>query len=93
VTDDDYEPLTRFDYARLGWAAVSMGSGLALAVAIKINQLGPRSMWASDACPEPSQLCGQIPLGAPLSVATAMGLLWLGWRVVALVEARGGASA
>ena len=89
----EHEPLTRFDYARVGWGAVSMTSGLALAVTIKINQIGPRSLWASDACADPAQFCGQIPLAAPLSVGTAVALLLLGWGLLAVVESRGGASA
>jgi hypothetical protein len=87
---DETELVTRFDHARIGWGAVSMAGGLAVAVTIKTNQIGPRSLWASDACADPAHFCGQIPLAAPVSVGIAMALLWLGWGLLAVVESRGG---
>lgn len=29
---------------------------------VKTNQIGPRAFWATDVCPDPAHLCGNIPL-------------------------------
>jgi len=47
--------------------AVGAGAGFVLMLYITLNKVGPRIMWASDACPEPGVTCGVMPAGALLS--------------------------
>lgn len=63
-------------------SALAFGIGISLYVVA--NQLGPRWVWASDACPAPNEICGVMPLIIPASVIGTAVWIFVGTTVIKL---------
>lgn len=57
---------------------------LALGVSAYVltNRIGPRIMWASDACPDKAAVCGIIPLGILLGGIAGALVMGIGQRLI-----------
>jgi len=81
------------DYARVAWVAVVALGTTVVAHSIGVTDLGPRWLWAIDACPESDFACGQTPVGPLLAALPGVPVVFAGWVVIAQIERRLGVSA
>jgi len=80
MTDTETDEITvnGQDMLTFGWAFLCLFlAGFTLGY-IKMNQVGPRGFWASDVCPDPSVICGNIPLAFPTVVFGTAGVFVAG---------------
>jgi len=76
------------DYARLAWFAVAVLGTTVVAASAGVTDLGPRWLWAIDACPQAELACGQLPPGPLLLAVPGAAVGIAGWVVIAQIERR-----
>ena len=68
--------------ARVVCTGASILTCLGVSAHILTKQIGPRIMWASDACPDEAGVCGILPLGILLGSIAGALVMGVGQRLI-----------